>query len=38
MDLYKNSITGKLAEYAAKKYKSHHCISEYMLVKLNKFE
>jgi hypothetical protein len=38
MDLYRNDITGKLAEYAAKKYKSHHCIPEYVLAELNKFE
>ncbi len=38
MDLYKNEITDKLAEYVAKKYKSHHYISDYVLVKLNKFE
>ena len=38
MDLYRNGITGKLAEYAAKKYKSHRCIPEYVLSELNKFE
>ena len=38
MDLYRNGITGKLAEYAAKKYKSHRCIPDYVLVELNKFE
>ncbi len=38
MDLYKNGITGKLAEYVAKKYKSHCYISDYILVELNKFE
>ena len=29
-------ITGKLAEYAAKKYKSHRCIPDYVLAELNK--
>ncbi|CAB4491800.1 unnamed protein product [Rhizophagus irregularis] len=38
MDLYRNGITGKLAEYAAKKYKSHRCIPDYVLVELNKVE
>ncbi len=38
MDLYKNRITGKLAEYVAKKYKSHYCIFNYILVELNKFK
>ena len=28
MDLYRHGITGKLAEYAAKKYKSHRRIPE----------
>jgi transposase len=36
MDLYRKGITGKLAEYAAKKYKSHRCIPDYVLVELNK--
>src|SRR2546429_9048311 len=31
MDLYKNGITGKLAEYAAKKYKYHRCIPDYVI-------
>ncbi len=35
MDLYKKGITGKLAEYAAKKYKSHRCIPDYVLAELN---
>ena len=35
MDLYKNGITGKLAEYAAKKYKSHRCIPDYVIAELN---
>ena len=38
MDLYMNGITGKLAEYAAKKYKSHCYIPDYVLEELNKFE
>jgi len=38
MDLYKKGITGKLAEYAAKKYKSHRCIPDFVLVKLNKMK
>ena len=36
MDLYRKGITGKLAEYAAKKYKSHRCIPDYVLAELNK--
>ena len=28
MDLYRHGVTGKLAEYAAKKYKSHRRIPE----------
>jgi len=28
MDLYRHGITGKLAEYAAKKYKLHRTIPE----------
>ena len=36
MDLYRKGITGKLAEYTAKKYKSHRCISDYVLLELNK--
>ncbi|RIA79867.1 hypothetical protein C1645_839743 [Glomus cerebriforme] len=36
MDLYRKGIMGKLAKYAAKKYKSHHCIPEYVLAELNK--
>jgi len=36
MDLYRKGITGKLAEYAAKKYKSHRCIPEYVVEELNK--
>ncbi len=35
MDLYKKGITSKLAEYAAKKYKSHRCIPDYVLAELN---
>src|SRR3954454_20687973 len=35
MDLYKNGITGKLAEYAAKKYKSFRCIPDYVIAELN---
>jgi len=38
MDLYKKGITGKLAEYAAKKYKSHRCIPEYVLAELNEMK
>ncbi|GES93332.1 hypothetical protein RCL_jg21131.t1 [Rhizophagus clarus] len=36
MDLYRKGVTGKLAEYAAKKYKSHRCIPDYVLAELNK--
>ena len=36
IDLYRKEITGKLAEYAAKKYKSHCCIPEYVVEELNK--
>jgi hypothetical protein len=35
MDLYKGGISGKLAEYAAKKYKSHRRIPEYVFQELN---
>ena len=39
MNLYKKGIIGnKLAEYAAKKYKSYYCIPEYVLLKLNKIK
>lgn len=38
MDLYRNGITGKLAEYAARKYKSHRCIPEYVLSELNEIK
>ena len=38
MNLYKKGITGKLAEYAARKYKSHRCIPEYVLSELNKIK
>ena len=38
MNLYKKGITGKLAEYTAKKYKSYHCISKYVLLELNKIK
>ena len=38
MDLYRKGITGKLAEYATKKYKSHCCIPEYVLLELNKIK
>ena len=38
MDLYRKGITGKLAEYADKKYKSYHCILKYVLVELNKMK
>ena len=38
MNLYKKGITGKLAEYAIKKYKSHCYIPEYVLVELNKMK
>ena len=38
VDLYKKGITGKLAEYAAKKYKSHRCIPNYVLAELNKIK
>ena len=36
MNLYKYGITGKLAEYAIKKYKSHRKIPENVLEELNK--
>ena len=36
MDLYRHGITGKLAEYAVKKYKSHRKIPENILEELNK--
>ena len=36
MDLYRHRITGKLAEYAVKKYKSYRKIPENVLEKLNK--
>ena len=35
MDLYRKGITGKLVEYAAKKYKSHRYIPDYVLAELN---
>jgi len=35
MDLYRNGITGKLAEYAVKKYRSHRRIPEYIIQELN---
>ena len=35
---YRKGITGKLAEYAARKYKSHRCIPEYVLSELNKIK
>ena len=38
MDLYRKRITGKLAEYAARKYKSHRCIPEYVLSELNEIK
>ena len=38
MDLYRKGITGKLAEYAARKYKSHRCIPEYVLSELNEIK
>ena len=28
MDIYRKGITGKMAEFAAKKYKSHHCVPD----------
>jgi hypothetical protein len=36
MDLYRHGITGKFAEYAVKKYKSHRKIPENVLEELNK--
>ncbi len=36
MNLYRHEITGKLAEYAVKKYKSYRKISENVLEELNK--
>ena len=36
MDLYRYGITGKLAEYVVKKYKSHRKIPENVLEELNK--
>ena len=38
MDLYRKGITGKLAEYAVKKYKSHRCIPDYVIEELNKIK
>ena len=38
MDLYRNGITGKLAEYAVKKYRSHRRIPEYVVHELNNME
>ena len=38
MDLYRKGITGKLAKYAVRKYKSHCCIPEYVLSELNKIK
>jgi len=37
MDLYRKGISGKLVEYAVKKYKSHRRIPEDVLEKLNRF-
>jgi len=37
INLYKNGITGKLAEYAAQKYKSHRRLPEYVFEELIKF-
>ena len=34
MDLYRNGITGKLAEYAAKKYRSHRRIPDHVIAEL----
>jgi len=34
--LYRKGITGKLAECAVKKYKSHRCISDYVIEELIK--
>jgi len=34
MDLYRNGITDKLVEYAAKKYKSHRRIPDYVIAEL----
>jgi hypothetical protein len=34
VDLYKNSTTGRIC--SQKKYKSHHCILEYVLAESNK--
>jgi hypothetical protein len=28
MDIYRKGITGKMAEFAVKNYKSHHCIPD----------
>ena len=36
--LYRKGITGKLTEYATKKYKSYYCIPEYVLLELNKIK
>ena len=38
MYLYRKGITGKLAEYAVKKYKSHRCIPDYVIEELNKIK
>ena len=36
MDAYRKGISGKLAEYAVKKYKSHRRIPDTILEELNK--
>jgi hypothetical protein len=36
MDIYRKGITGKLAEFANKKYKSHRRVPDYIDEELNK--
>ncbi len=38
MDTYKKDISGKLAEYTVKKYKSHRRIPDNVLEELNKIK
>ena len=35
MDIYRHGITGRLAEYAVKKYRSHRKIPDYVIQELN---
>ena len=36
MDVYRKGISGKLAEYAVKKYKGHRRIPDHVIEELNK--